>query len=63
VEGTVGAAYSAKTMTVGDAQSRIELWDTASQERFKTLVQLYFRGSKCEIVYFSLTDRHSLCEA
>jgi GTPase SAR1 family protein len=52
VEATVGAAYSTKRMTVRDTQSQLQLWDTVSQEPFKTLAQLHFRGSKCEILTF-----------
>jgi GTPase SAR1 family protein len=42
--------------------SSIWIVGTVSQEQFKTLAQLYFRGSNCEIVTFSLADRHSLSE-
>jgi small GTP-binding protein len=62
VEATVGAAFSTKTMAVGTTKMRLELWDTAGQERFKALAPLYFRGTNCAIVTFSLTDHHSLSE-
>lgn len=62
IKATVGACYASKTFTVNDKQIKLQIWDTAGQERFKTLVPMYFRGSKVAIVCFAVDDEKSLTE-
>ena len=57
---TIGACYTAKTVTVNDTQVNLQIWDTAGQERFRTLAPMYYRGSQIALLVFSLTDESSL---
>ena len=34
-------------------------WDTAGQDRFKTITSSYYRGADAIIVVYDLTDRES----
>jgi small GTP-binding protein len=41
----------------------LELWDTAGQERFRSLVPMYYRGSKGIIVVYDITNQESFMGA
>lgn len=62
IKPTIGACYASKTFTVDDKTVKLQIWDTAGQERFKTLVPMYYRGSKVAIIVFSVIDEQSLSE-
>ncbi|CAL6053867.1 Rab1a [Hexamita inflata] len=38
---------------------RMDIWDSAGQERFQSLVQMYFRGTQTALVLFSAQDFNS----
>jgi small GTP-binding protein len=35
---------------------RIQLWDTAGQEIYRSITQTYYRGSDCAFVVYDITD-------
>jgi small GTP-binding protein len=37
----------------------LKIWDTAGQEKYRTLVPMYFRGAGAAVVVFDLTERSS----
>ena len=39
--------------------SKVQLWDTAGQQRFRTLIKAYYRGCSGMIFVFDVTDRES----
>ncbi len=56
---TIGVDYKSKTVQVGDKAVRLQIWDSAGQERFQTIAPNYFRGSQGIVVVFDVTDRTS----
>lgn len=38
---------------------RLQIWDTAGQDRFKTIAQVYYRGANAIVAAFDLTDHTS----
>ena len=38
---------------------RLQIWDTAGQEKFKTITCNYYRGADGIMIVFDLTDRDS----
>ena len=56
---TVGANYQVFTRDIDGERVNIQIWDTAGQEKFKSLSPIYFRNSSAAIVVFSLTSRSS----
>jgi small GTP-binding protein len=44
---TVGIDFKMKTMQVGDVKLKLQLWDTAGQDRFQTLTNTFFKGNPC----------------
>ena len=41
---TVGIDFKMKTMALGDTRLKLQIWDTAGQDRFHTLTNTFFKG-------------------
>ena len=59
IKATVGACYASKVVPVDNETVKLQIWDTAGQEKFRTLVPMYFRGAKVAILTFSVCDTDS----
>ncbi|OHS94184.1 Ras-related protein Rab-5A [Tritrichomonas foetus] len=57
---TIGAAYTAKQISLSDVSVNLQIWDTAGQERFRSLAPMYYRGSVVALLVFSLIESSSL---
>jgi small GTP-binding protein len=53
---TVGAANVQISVTRSSTEFRLNLWDTAGQESFRSLVPLYARGSDTLVLVFSVAS-------
>ena len=56
---TIGANYQPFISVVNEKKVEIQIWDTAGQEKFKSLAPIYFRNASAAIAVFSLTSRKS----
>ena len=57
---TIGAEYGTKTLTLsGQQQAKLDIWDTAGQENFRSLTRGYFRGACAAVLVFDVTHRQS----
>ena len=41
---------------------KLQMWDTAGQEKFKTIVGAYYKGAHGIILVYDITDRQSFKE-
>lgn len=57
--GTIGADFKVKFITVQKKRVKMQIWDTAGQEKFRTMTSSYFAGANAVIVVFDLTDKKS----
>ncbi|OHT00055.1 small GTP-binding protein [Tritrichomonas foetus] len=57
--GTIGANYQQYSHTVNGETIDVQIWDTAGQEKFKSLAPIYFRNAAAAVVVFSLTSKSS----
>ena len=48
---TIGALHRMKSINGID----LDLWDTAVQERYKSMIPMYYKGAKAIIIAFDLT--------
>ena len=60
---TIGVDYKSKTVRVGEQVVRLQIWDSAGQERFQSIAPNYFRGSQGIVVVYDVTDRSSFDRA
>lgn len=58
-EETVGAAFHTYQTKFEDKQYTIQVWDTAGQEKYRSLGPVYYRNTIAAILVFDITDRQS----
>lgn len=56
---TIGLDFVSTTMTLLGRQVRLQLWDTAGQEKFNSLIPNYTRNSFITIVVYDYSDEDS----
>lgn len=56
---TIGIDFKIKTITIGKEKIRLQIWDTAGQEKFKTITQTYYRGAMGIVLTYAINDRES----
>ncbi len=56
---TIGVDFKIKTMQIQDKTIKLTLWDTAGQDRFRTITSNYYKGSDGVIFAYSISDRNS----
>ncbi|CAH8589449.1 unnamed protein product [Heterobilharzia americana] len=56
---TIGIDLIKRIFTVGNHRIQLEVWDTAGQEQYHSIVSLHFREAKCFIVVYDVTDLES----
>ena len=59
---TINDFYLDKEIEVRGTPMKLEIWDTAGQEKFRSLVRNYYNGSKAAILVYDITDRDSFNE-
>jgi small GTP-binding protein len=57
---TIGCLYATTTVRVGSRTVSLQLWDTAGQEVYRSLVPIYVRGARVVVLVFDLTEPASL---
>lgn len=56
---TIGVDFKVRTLEIGGKNVKLNIWDSAGQERFRTIVNTYYRGAHGIIVVYDTTDRDS----
>jgi len=56
---TIGVEFGAKTINVSDKTIKLQIWDTAGQENFKSVTRAYFRGAVAALLVYDVTSRES----
>ena len=54
---TIGATFLTQSVAVGDTLVKFEIWDTAGQEKYRSLAPLYYRGASAALVVYDLTHK------
>ncbi|KAJ0061735.1 hypothetical protein NL108_008297, partial [Boleophthalmus pectinirostris] len=49
---TIGAAFVAKAIQVGDKVITLGIWDTAGSERYEAMSRIYYRGARAAVVCY-----------
>jgi small GTP-binding protein len=56
---TIGAEYLSKIEEIDGQPIRLQIWDTAGQEKFRAIAKSYFRHAVGVILVYDITDRRS----
>ena len=54
---TIGVDFFMKSLDVGDKSIKLQLWDTAGTEKFRSITTGYYRGANAAFVVFDLTSK------
>jgi len=57
---TIGASFLMKTIQIDDKKLKLQIWDTAGAERFKSLAPMYYRGAVAAVLVFDITNANSI---
>jgi Ras-related protein Rab-5C len=60
---TIGVNFLRKTVLLGERKVELEIWDTAGQETYRSILPLYYRGAAVVVVVFDITNKMSLEQA
>ena len=58
-QSTIGVEFGAKNIKIEDKIYRIQIWDTAGQETFRSITRAYYKNSVCACVVYDITNRNS----
>eukprot|EP00930_Biecheleria_cincta_P004194 TRINITY_DN105093_c0_g1_i1.p1 TRINITY_DN105093_c0_g1~~TRINITY_DN105093_c0_g1_i1.p1 ORF type:complete len:342 (+),score=47.10 TRINITY_DN105093_c0_g1_i1:57-1082(+) len=56
---TIGVDFNVKTLVSDGKRVKLQIWDTASQERFRAITTSYYRGAHGIIVVYSIDSKDS----
>ena len=57
---TIGLDYRLKSIILKDGKSiKLQIWDTAGQDRFRTITKHYYKGMHGIILIYDVTDRRT----
>ena len=56
---TIGVEFGAKNIEINNKIYRIQIWDTAGQENFRSITRAYYKNSVCALVVYDITNKDS----
>ena len=56
---TISSAYGQKKIKIDSQDYNIHLWDTAGNERFRSLTNIFYKGSQIVIFVYDITHKKS----
>ena len=59
---TIGVEFGTKVVEADGKKYKLQLWDTAGDERFRSITSAYYRGSNAIVLIFNIADKKSFDE-
>jgi len=56
---TIGVDFKYKTVDCEGKRIKLQIWDTAGQEKFRSIVQTYYKGAMGIVLTYAINDRKS----
>jgi len=56
---TIGVDFKYKTIDCEGTKIKLQIWDTAGQEKFRSIVQTYYKGAMGIVLTYAINDRKS----
>ena len=57
---TIGASYAQKVICINDVLYQLDIWDTAGQEKYRSIGQNFYREAYIVILVYDITRQESL---
>ena len=58
-QATIGLDFQSKNITIHDQDVRLIIYDTAGQEKFRSLIPMYIRESQIILLVYDIADKES----
>jgi small GTP-binding protein len=56
---TIGVDFKLRTIQLGDTRVKLQVWDTAGQEKFRVITKAYYRNAAGIIIGYDITNGES----
>jgi len=56
---TIGVEFGARMVTIDNKQVKLQIWDTAGQESFRSITRSYYRGAAGALLVYDITRRET----
>merc|ERR1712070_672699 len=56
---TIGVEFGSRTLTIEENQVKLQIWDTAGQEKFRSITRSYYRGAAGALLVYDITRRET----
>ena len=56
---TVGVEFGSKVLKVNNTSIKIQIWDTAGQEQYKSITKAYYKGARGAFVVYDITRKET----
>eukprot|EP00357_Protocruzia_adherens_P019769 CAMPEP_0115006326 /NCGR_PEP_ID=MMETSP0216-20121206/20431_1 /TAXON_ID=223996 /ORGANISM="Protocruzia adherens, Strain Boccale" /LENGTH=215 /DNA_ID=CAMNT_0002372883 /DNA_START=137 /DNA_END=784 /DNA_ORIENTATION=+ len=54
---TIGVEFGSRMITIDNKQIKLQIWDTAGQESFRSITRSYYRGAAGALLVYDVTRR------
>ena len=59
---TIGVEFGSKNVTIKGKIYKIQIWDTAGEETFRSITRAYYKNSVCACIVYDITNRNSFLD-
>lgn len=59
---TIGVEFGARMITIDQKQIKLQIWDTAGQESFRSITRSYYRGAAGALLVYDITRRETFTQ-
>ena len=59
---TIGVEFGARMINIGEKQVKLQIWDTAGQESFRSITRSYYRGAAGALLVYDITRRETFTQ-
>ena len=56
---TIGVEFGSNNVSIDDKIYRIQIWDTAGQENFRSITRAYYKNSACALIVYDIARKAS----
>ena len=60
---TIDEYFSEKDIEIRGVPMKLQIWDTAGQEKYRSIVRNYYQGCSAAIIVYDITDRDTFDKA
>jgi Ras-related protein Rab-2A len=54
---TIGVEFCSKHVQINNTQVKLQIWDTAGQEAFRSIVGSFYKNAKAVLLIYDITNR------